>query len=104
MLVACCAEVFHRSRLRKQSPSHACDLALKFVGFYFREVCGFLFTHRYVTGKILAEESLEGEEVVFAVKTVCLVLRLTMTVVQKENLARTENRCLKCSSSCCSSS
>ena len=63
--------------------------SLKFVGFYFRDVYEFLFKRRYVIARILAEESMEGQEVVFAVTTVCLVLR-TVIVVQKENLARTE--------------
>ena len=63
--------------------------SLKFVGFYFRDVYELLFARRYVIARILAEESLEGQEVVFAVTTVCLVLR-TVIVVQKENLARTE--------------
>ena len=44
--------------------------------------------------RILAEESLEGQEVVFAMTMVCLVLR-TLIVVQKENLAQTENSCLQ---------
>ena len=74
------------------TPSHA--RVLKFVGFYFRDVYEFLFTRRYVTARILAEESLEGQEVVFAVTTVCLVLR-TAIVVQNGNLARTEKRCLQ---------
>ena len=33
---------------------------LKFVAFYFRDVYEFLLARRYVTAKILAEESLEG--------------------------------------------
>ena len=60
------------------------------MGFYFRDVYEFLFARRYVTARILAEESLTGQEVVFAVTTVCLVLR-NVIVVQKENLSRTEN-------------
>ena len=62
----------------------------KFAGFYFRDVYKLLFARRYVTARILAEESLTGQEVVFAVTTVCLVLR-NVIVVQKENLSRTEN-------------
>ena len=58
------------------------------MGFYFRDVYEFLFARRYVTA------SLEGQEVVFAVTTVCLVLQ-TLIVVQKENLARTEKSCLQ---------
>ena len=42
------------------------SLGLKFVGFYFRDVYEFLFACIYVTARILAEESLEGLEVVFA--------------------------------------
>ena len=45
---------------------------LKFVGFYFRDVYEFLFARRYVAARILAEESLERQEVVFAGTTVCL--------------------------------
>ena len=52
-----------------------------------------MFACRHVTARILAEESLEGQEVVFAVTTVCPVLR-TVIVVQKENLARTGKRSL----------
>ena len=62
------------------------------MGLYFRDVYEFLFARRYVTARILAEESLVGQEVVFAVTMVCLVQR-TAIVVQKENLARTEKRC-----------
>ena len=97
VLVACSAGMFHRSRLRKQilhSRNSFTCMCLKFVGFYFRDVYEFLFTRRYVTARILAEESLEGQEVVFSVTTVCLVLR-TAIVVQKGNLARTEKRCLQ---------
>ena len=64
------------------------------MGFYFRDVYEILFARRYATSRILAKESLEGQEVVFAVATVCLVLR-TLIVVQKENLARTERSCLQ---------
>ena len=64
------------------------------MGFYFRDVYEILFARRYATASILAKESLEGHEVVFAVATVCLVLR-TLIVVQKENLARTEKSCLQ---------
>ena len=64
------------------------------MGFHFRDVYEFLFARRYVTARILAEECLEGQEVVFAVTTVCLVLQ-TLIVVQKENLARTETSCLQ---------
>ena len=64
------------------------------MGFYFRDVYEFLFARRYVSARILGEESLEGQEVVFAVTMVCLVQR-TAIVVQKENLARTEKRCLQ---------
>ena len=64
------------------------------MGFYFRDVYEILFARRYATSTILAKESLEGQEVVFAVATVCLVLR-TLIVVQKENLARTERSCLQ---------
>ena len=64
------------------------------MGFYFRDVYEILFARRYATASILAKESLEGHEVVFAVTTVCLVLR-TLIVVQKENLARTEKSCLQ---------
>lgn len=64
------------------------------MGFYFRYVYEFLFARRYVTARILAEESLERQGVVFPVTTVCLLLR-TVIVVQKENLARTEKRCLQ---------
>ena len=64
------------------------------MGFYFRDVYEILFARRYATARILAKESLEGREVVFAVATVCLVLQ-TLIVVQKENLARTEKSCLR---------
>ena len=64
------------------------------MGFYFRDVYEFLFTRRYVTARILAEESLEGQEVVFAMTAVCLFLQ-TLIVVQKENLAQTEKSCLQ---------
>ena len=64
------------------------------MGFYFRDVYEILFARRYATSTILAKESLEGQEVVFAVATVSLVLR-TLIVVQKENLARTERSCLQ---------
>ena len=52
------------------------------MGFYFRDVYEFLFASRYVTARILAEESLEGLEVVFAVTAVCLVLRTLIVKVQ----------------------
>ena len=64
------------------------------MGFYFRDVYEIFFARRYATARILAKESLEGREVVFAVATVCLVLQ-TLIVVQKENLARTEKSCLR---------
>ena len=64
------------------------------MGFYFRDVYEILFARRYATSTILAKESLEGQEVVFAVATVSLVLR-TLIVVRKENLARTERSCLQ---------
>ena len=64
------------------------------MGFYFRDVYEILFARRYATSTILAKESLAGQEVVFAVATVSLVLR-TLIVVQKENLARTERSCLQ---------
>ena len=64
------------------------------MGFYFRDVYEILFARRYATARILAKESLEGQEVVFAMATVCLVLQ-TLIVVQKENLARTEKSCLQ---------
>ena len=97
VMVVCSAGMFHRSRLRKQilhSRNSFTCMCLKFVGFYFRDVYEFLFTRRYVTARILAEESLEEQEVVFAVTTVCLVLR-TAIVVQNGNLARTEKTCLQ---------
>ena len=49
---------------------------------------------RRVGAKILADENLEGQEVVLAVKVAYLVLSAVI-VVQKENLALTENRPLK---------
>ena len=49
---------------------------------------------RRVAAKILADENLEGQEVVLAVKVAYLVLSAVI-VVQKENLALTENRPLK---------
>ena len=64
------------------------------MGFYFRDVYEILFARRYASARILAKESLEGQEVVFAVATVCLVLR-TLIVIQKKNLARTERSCLQ---------
>ena len=45
------------------------------MGFYFRDVYEFLFTRRYVTARILAEESLVGQEVVFAVEVVFAMLK-----------------------------
>lgn len=49
---------------------------------------------RRVAAKILADENLEGQEVVLAVTVAYLVLSAVI-VVQKENLALTENRPLK---------
>ena len=49
---------------------------------------------RRVFAKILADENLEGQEVVLAVTMAYLVLSAVI-VVQKENLALTENRPLK---------
>lgn len=49
---------------------------------------------RRVAAKILADENLEGQEVVLAVTVAYLVLSAVI-VVQKENLALTENRSLK---------
>lgn len=91
------AEMALRSCLSKAraffaySPSHRRPQIFKSLFSLYSRYLRYLFACRHVTARILAEESLEGQEAVFAVTMLCLVLQAVI-VVQKESRAPTGKR------------